>query len=204
MINSPNLQDFLKEEDANFTRTAEKPCGNEGKTVFFYSDGFKRSHFNDNLYIYNVDQANYQSLSKFRKKSEICENSKDEKNSENSEENSQNKFRDAKRNFEDLNEFHVEKDFYQGIPSKNNKFDAKISESAEFRIEESLNDREIDRNDEDLGIKEENERDCDEIEEDIEEKIVENNEFMRKSMVFKSFSGNILKKVGKIEFSETF
>jgi len=213
VINSPNLHDFLQKEDANFYNTAEKQGENQGKTVLFYSDGFKRSHFNENLYIYNPDQANYQSLSKFSRKfndkiggksnekySEKSNEKYSEKSNEKySEKSNEKPQKEAKKNFNDLAEFRVENAFFEGIPAKNNKFDSKISESAEFRIDESMNDREIERINEDLGINEENE-------EDLGEKIEENGDFIRKSVIFQSLNGgNIpMKKGENLNFFETF
>lgn len=108
----------------NFYHTAEKPLenlqNNQENPVFFYSDGFKRAQalpkpLSENLYIYNEDQANYQSLSKFAHKNR------------------------GNNSISNVN--HTDgNNKYSNDP----RFDPKnISESAEFRHDESLNDREL-------------------------------------------------------------
>ena len=111
----------------NFYHTAEKPLenvqNNQENPVFFYSDGFKRAQaipkpLSENLYIYNEDQANYQSLSKFAQKKRG------------------NSISDSKI----INNTDGNNNKYHNDP----RFDPKnISESAEFRHDESLNDREV-------------------------------------------------------------
>ena len=133
ILNSPGLpleDPFNPEIPANFFyNTAEKPSENvnSANKVLFYSDGFKRASnmplvLNENLYIYNENQANYQSLSKFSK--------------------SKKSFSEAKKNFDDPNEYQLEVHYLKG--NDVNRFDPRnISESAEFRQDhdDSLNDR---------------------------------------------------------------
>lgn len=116
---SPNVEEVFNPNPVNFYHTAEKPLEemhSPGNPVFFYSDGFKRAQIipkplSENLYIYNEDQANYQSLSKFahgKRGNSISEN---------------------------------KKSYFQGSHSKMDP--RNISESAEFRPDESLNDRDL-------------------------------------------------------------
>lgn len=162
----------------NFYNTAEKPLENttnKEKNVLFYSDGFKRIAnninpiLNNNLYIYNESQADYQSLSKFY--------------------HNHHKNEEFPTEDEGLNNYYLDKN-YKNIQKSENK---NISESAEFKNDESINDRE-EKNQEHEDIPEQDE----EIHEISQREIVQNQGF------FKSFNSQIQKNKGnRIDFGET-
>ena len=128
----------------------------------------------DNLYIYNEDQANYQSLSKFAR------NRKG------------NSISDRKK-LEDDHYFHN---------NNNAKFDQRnISESAEFKHDESLNDRDIAGIENELVLEgnEENQKDNEENQQENKENLenqekieenIENMENFQEKGYFNSLNAN--------------
>lgn len=161
-------------EQANFYNTAEKPSENtiqNNNNVLFYSDGFQRmansNNIHSNLFIYNESQGNYQPLSKF-----YNSNQQKEKGEENV---IQNYYIDQNYNSQSVK-------IYSKTEHKN------ISESAEFRNDESLNDR--DDNDKEA---ERNDNGNEGIIPEQNEEILESGENQK---FFKSFNSHKTKWVG--------
>lgn len=186
---SPQIKNNFDENNPmNFYNTAEKPMENtlnKEKNVLFYSDGFKRNANNNpiinnhcNLYIYNESQADYQSLSKFY--------------------HNQQKNEEIHNDEEGLNNYYLDKNYnnFQNMRNIQKSDNKNISESAEFKNDESINDREEKIQDQNEDIPEQDE----EIHEISQREIVQNQGF------FKSFNSQIQKNKwqgNRIDFGET-